>query len=974
MKKKKFLLGVLLATAFLGVTSCDGPDPDADKTQDNGGSQSGDQETEKYTVTFNTNGGSAVASQEVNEGGKATRPSNPTKTADAQYTYTFENWYKDSACTQLFDFNTAITANTTIFAKWTSTPVQVTKYTVTFELNGGIGAGITSQQVNAGGKATRPTVDPIKMADSQYTYTFENWYKDSALTQEFNFNTEIINAATTIYAKYTATAIPTTTYTVTFNTNGGSTVTAQTVTAGGKATRPTNDPTKEADAQNTYTFAGWYKDAGLSQEFNFSTEIINSATTIYAKWTATPIQGDETVYEEFEVDSTNVKKLYEVGDTLDLTGLVVTAYDADFNDIALTAGQYTVTLKDSTNTEVATNSALESGAYTVYIGVKTVNNDPAKQFTINVQASQYRFSIPLSSDDYNNSRGADKVSTGEITFSAETTLYDGKALTIVANTGVKLQVTDSVGNSVEKDYEGVTYSSRLQVNTGQKKMVVTPQTDGTLVVLFATDAIRKICCEGSDGSSTESYAPTADDKSDIHAFTISVKKNVSYTLTSSTGGSNIYAITFNGTDDSANRVEVDDLYLNKTQTEFDNDSNKFNADAPNTLEVVAEDNYGIQAVIAAANYTVVVKNAADETVTGEITTAGEYTVYVTYKDVTESYTIVVADAFAQISDLQTSGATTTFYEGGTAFNTEGLVVTAKRGDVTITLDNDDYTVALMKGDSVVTEFTTSGQYTVVITSTENTSASTTYTITYNTIDTVVITADQTKDVAIGATQFVSGATAEGTYTDNTKVDLTKDITIKFYSDAACSTEIADATTAFAQAGTVYAQINCHGASEIMTLTVKSIKSFEWKSENISATGKTDKDALAAGALDSYFTLVGTSATVRVNSAGTKVTSIELGKNFSSYIEFTTSGSATITLEVASTGGSSTTTGFGVYSDNKGTTLATAKDGAAANTAGSASGTTATTLTFTVNGAGTYYIGYTESARNGRIISVKVVED
>ena len=919
MKKKKFLLGVLLATAFLGVTSCDGKDPDADKTQDNGGSQSGDQETEKYTVTFNTNGGSAVASQEVDEGGKATRPSNPTKTADSQYTYTFENWYKDSACTQLFDFNTAITANTTIFAKWTSTPVQVTKYTVTFELNGGIGVGITSQEVNAGGKATRPTVDPIKMADTQYTYSFAGWYKDSALTQEFNFNTETINAATTIYAKYTATAIPTTTYTVTFNTNGGSTVTAQTVTAGGKATRPTTDPTKEADAQNTYSFAGWYKDAGLSQEFDFNTEIINSATTIYAKWTATPIQGDETVYEEFEVDSTNVKKLYEVGDTLDLTGLVVTAYDSDFNDIALTAGQYTVTLKDSTNTEVATNSALEGGAYTVYIGVKTVNNDPAKQFTINVQASQYRFSIPLSADDYNNSRGADKVSTGEITLSAETTLYNGKALTIVANTGVKLQVTDSNSNPVEKDYEGETYTSRLQVNTGQKKMVVTPKTDGTLVILFATDATRKICCEGSDGSSAESYAPTADDKSDMHAFTISVKKNVSYTLTSSTGGSNIYAITFNGTDDASNRVEVDELYLNKTQTEFDNDSNKFNADAPNTLEVVAEDNYGIQAVIAAANYTVVVKNAADETVTGEITTAGEYTVYVTYKGVTESYTIVVADAFAQVTAIQidTTNVTTTFYEGGAAFNTDGIVVTATKGAVTLTLSADDYTVD-------VNNFTTSGTYTVTITSVENTSVSNTYTVTYNTIDAVVLNAPDTLNVKTGSTEYNTHATAEGTYTDESKVSLTKDITYKLYSDLACTTEV-DATTAFATANvTVYAKVTCRDVSKVTTITVKD---FTSNSYDFEATAVTTEDIAAGTTIIDKSDVTVKNVGIKANVVADKSTATandDSGKTFTKalvttggmsdtkYYEITTTSNAIVTIYFTSTDGK-----FGTTDQSKG---------------------------------------------------------
>ncbi|SDD96799.1 leucine-rich repeat domain-containing protein, partial [Peptococcus niger] len=68
-------------------------------------------------------------------------------------------------------------------------------------------------------------------------------------------------------------------YTVTFNTNSGSAVSAQTITAGGHVTKPA-DPTKAG-----YTFAGWYKDAGLTTAFDFATETINADTTIYAKWT-----------------------------------------------------------------------------------------------------------------------------------------------------------------------------------------------------------------------------------------------------------------------------------------------------------------------------------------------------------------------------------------------------------------------------------------------------------------------------------------------------------------------------------------------------------------------------------------------------------------------------------------------------------------------------------------------------------------
>lgn len=69
-----------------------------------------------------------------------------------------------------------------------------------------------------------------------------------------------------------------TTYTVTFSVDGGSTVAAQTVESGNKATEPV-DPTKEG-----YTFEGWYGDAGLTTLYDFNTPV-TAAITLYAKWT-----------------------------------------------------------------------------------------------------------------------------------------------------------------------------------------------------------------------------------------------------------------------------------------------------------------------------------------------------------------------------------------------------------------------------------------------------------------------------------------------------------------------------------------------------------------------------------------------------------------------------------------------------------------------------------------------------------------
>lgn len=762
-------------------------------------------------------------------------------------------------------------------------------------------------------------------------------------------------------------------FTVTFKLNNGSADTTVQVDKGGKVTKPA-DPSKAADTENTYTFDNWYKDQACTQVFNFETETINAATTIYAKYTATPIQ-QQVNYLALFVDASGVTKVLEDGDHISFEGLVVTALDENADTVTVPSTAYTITVKDSANNTFDIANAVVGGTtYVATISAGDVTADDTITFI--VKAAQYKFAVPLSCDDYNNSRGANKVTTGEFAFASDTNVYESKAFDITMGTGVKIQVTDSNSNPVSKTYDGKTYDSRFQINTGAKKMVFTAKASGSLTLLFQTDAGRKITA--SDGTKDfQSETTTAENKNEIHEFTFDVEKGKSYDINSSTNGSNIYAMIFNGSVDADSVVATDDLFLKPSSTEFTTTDNKFNTANPNGLTIIAQNNYGQERTIAAADCTIVVKNSSDQTVTGEITEAGAYTVSVTYDGKTESYTISVVDPTAVITalDINSTNATKTFYEGknGT-FNADNIVVTATKGAATITLSSSEYTVELLKGSDVVTEFTTSGTYTVRITSTENNTVSSTYSVTYNTIDSTTITAAEAMDVAIGTTQFVHNASAEGTYTDSTKINLTSSIVCKLYSDPECQDELTDQTAAFVSAGTVYAKLTCGNATPVVIeLTVKTISTFTWSADSISATGKKDKDALAAGALDSFFTLVGTSATVRVNSAGTKVTSIELGKKFTSYIEFTVTGAATITIKAASTGGESTTTGFGVYSthDTYDPDKGTAPTIVAGNTAQSASGTAGTDLTFTVSEAGTYYIGYTETARNGRILSVTV---
>jgi len=85
------------------------------------GSESGSGSTDtptKYTVTFETNGGTTITSQEVTSGNTISTVST------SKDNYTFAGWYTDSSLTKSFDVTTPITGPITLYAKWEATSSQ----------------------------------------------------------------------------------------------------------------------------------------------------------------------------------------------------------------------------------------------------------------------------------------------------------------------------------------------------------------------------------------------------------------------------------------------------------------------------------------------------------------------------------------------------------------------------------------------------------------------------------------------------------------------------------------------------------------------------------------------------------------------------------------------------------------------------------------------------------------------------------
>lgn len=209
----------------------------------------------KPIVSFNKNGhGTAPASQTVELNGKAVKPADPTAEG-----YVFRGWYTTAECTTEFDFNTPITADTTLYAKWNEI------YTVTFNV-GRHGTAPTAQTVENGGKATKPENPTAK------GWRFDGWYTDEKCTAGYDFD-KAVTANITLYAKWTQL------FTLTFETNGGTKIDSVEAPDGSLVYLGSYKPTKSG-----YYFVGWYTDKNLTRESRVGYVRMDGNKTVYAKF------------------------------------------------------------------------------------------------------------------------------------------------------------------------------------------------------------------------------------------------------------------------------------------------------------------------------------------------------------------------------------------------------------------------------------------------------------------------------------------------------------------------------------------------------------------------------------------------------------------------------------------------------------------------------------------------------------------
>jgi uncharacterized repeat protein (TIGR02543 family) len=222
------------------------------------------QTLERFTVTFDANGGSlgdSETSRTVRQGDRLgelpAHPSNEDKI--------FRGWYKDGDINQKYDEDSIITSNVILKALWAGSDDA---FLITFNTNGANSADIDVVEVFAGGTAGDdwPT-DPTKNG-----WKFKGWF-DADGTQWYS-NSEILDnlSLTAKWAQY---------FTVSFNYDGATNPGAVSIQVADGETA--GDAWPANPVKTGFSFGGWFDSSNNPYNRN---SVITGAVSLKVKWNA----------------------------------------------------------------------------------------------------------------------------------------------------------------------------------------------------------------------------------------------------------------------------------------------------------------------------------------------------------------------------------------------------------------------------------------------------------------------------------------------------------------------------------------------------------------------------------------------------------------------------------------------------------------------------------------------------------------
>jgi uncharacterized repeat protein (TIGR02543 family) len=214
----------------------------------------------QYTITFDSRGGSTVGAITANAGAPVAQPADPER-GD----YSFTGWFNAPSGGMQYAWPYTLTWDVMMYAQWQENTTPPAQYTITFDSRGGSTVGAI--MANEGAPVAKPE-NPTRTG-----YTFNGWYNaangGTAYTWPYTLTGNV-----TMHAQWTVT-----TYTISFNSRGGSDAGAIAANAGTPVAKPV-DPTRAG-----YTFNGWYDTAngGTAHTWPYT---LTGNVTMHAQWTA----------------------------------------------------------------------------------------------------------------------------------------------------------------------------------------------------------------------------------------------------------------------------------------------------------------------------------------------------------------------------------------------------------------------------------------------------------------------------------------------------------------------------------------------------------------------------------------------------------------------------------------------------------------------------------------------------------------
>ena len=393
--------------------------------------------------------GGTYATQIVQTGEKAIEPDVPSRQG-----YQFTDWYLDDT---KYDFNTAVTKDMTLTARWT-----VNQYTITFDTDGGSEVAPITQDY---GTAIIAPADPTREG-----YTFNGW--DKAIPATMPAEDLTVTAQWRINQ-----------YTITFDTGGGSEIAPITQDYGTQITAPA-DPTREG-----YTFIGWDKAIPATMPAE--------SITITAQW-----KDSEKPTGEIKISENNWKSF--------LNNITFGLFFKDTQTVTVTATDNsgeTVTIEYLLSEKALAESELAGMTFTAYSAPFSIN--PDNEYVIYAKLTDTSGNVAYINTNGIVLDGTSPVITGiengktyceaqTLTVDekyVDTVTVNGTEVTLDKNGSFVLSSADGEQRIIVTDKAGNTAEMTVTVNDGHTFGEWTSNGDGTHT--------RKCTVDGCTGSETK---------------------------------------------------------------------------------------------------------------------------------------------------------------------------------------------------------------------------------------------------------------------------------------------------------------------------------------------------------------------------------------------------------------------------------------------------------------------------------------